>query len=328
MKRAGFTLVELLVVIAIIGMLVGLLLPAVQQARSAARRMSCANNLRQLGLAMLNYESNNRGFPIGMYTFEGDDMVSRGEEHWRNDHCWYSQMGPYIEQTAWYQRIDFTKAMTHIVNEEARRFKIPTYACPEDIGLQENEWDSQRWARFRHNYVVNWGNTNYSQSEKNGVAFRGAPFQSRSKTILSVIKDGLSNTLLMSEVCVIPNNGTGWGGSISDASISLGCAFTGWNPPNSGLADETFLGAINNADYATMRIPSPVSVSTELQVIAARSHHIGGVNRVCCDGSVDFASNSLDAAVWRAMSTACGTSEELEELPVGNEPLFFDTTSH
>ncbi|MDO4584281.1 MAG: DUF1559 domain-containing protein [Planctomycetia bacterium] len=318
MKRAGFTLVELLVVIAIIGMLVGLLLPAVQQARSAARRMSCANNLRQLGLAMLNYESNNRGFPSGMYTFVGDDFSARGVDHWRNDHCWYSQMGPYIEQMAWYQMLNFEKSMSDPVNEAARRVKIPTYACPEDIGLQENEWDSATWARIRHNYVVNWGNTNYSQATKDGVLFRGAPLQPREKTALSVIKDGLSNTLLMSEVRVIPKVESGWGGSISDASISLGCAFTGWNPPNSGLADETYRGCVNNADYAAMGIPSPIGVETEFQVIAARSHHTGGVNRVNCDGSTDFASNSIDAAVWRAMSTARGGTEELEEMPVGN----------
>ncbi|MDO4583126.1 MAG: DUF1559 domain-containing protein [Planctomycetia bacterium] len=313
MKRAGFTLVELLVVIAIIGMLVGLLLPAVQQARSAARRMSCANNLRQLGLAMLNYESNNRGFPIGMYTFAGDDISIRGGEHWRNDHCWYSQMGPYIEQMAWYQMMDFNLSFSHKNNLEPRRIKIPTFACPEDIGLTENEWNSVTWARVRHNYVVNWGNTDYSQKEKEGVAFRGAPFQPREKTALSVVKDGLSNTLLMSEVRIIPHNGDGWGGSISDGSISLGCAFTGWNPPNSGIADETWQGCLNNADYPAMGIPIPISVLTEVQVIVARSHHTGGVNRVHCDGSADFASNSIDAAIWRAMSTAWGGTEELEE---------------
>lgn len=313
-KTSAFTLVELLVVIAIIGMLVGLLLPAVQQVRAAARRMQCLNNLKQLGLAVNNYESTNGGFPIGMYTFDGDNVnaMGRGGDHWRNDHNWYSQMGPYIEQQAWYDMIDFDVSMSMPVNLEARKTKISMFACPADIGLQENEWNSTTWARVRSNYCINFGNTTYGQRTKEGVEFRGAPVRPRQKTPISRIPDGLSNTLLFSEVCVIPTT-TGWGGSISDVSISLGCALTGWNPPNSKVSDETYQGVVNNADYTSMGIPKPVSAAEVNQVITARSHHSGGVNHVLCDGSGDFTSDLIDSAVWRALSSAKGGKKEAQE---------------
>jgi len=312
-KTSAFTLVELLVVIAIIGMLVGLLLPAVQQARAAARRMQCLNNLKQLALGVNNYDSTNSGFPVGMWTFEGDNVnaMGRGGDHWRNDHNWYSQMGPYIEQQAWFDMLDLDISMSMPANLEGRKMKIPSFACPADIGLQENEWTSSTWARVRSNYCINFGNTSYGQKTKSGVEFRGAPVRPRQKTPISRISDGLSNTLLFSEVRVIPTT-TGWGGSISDVSISLGCAFTGWNPPNSKVSDETYQGCVNNADYTGMGIPRPVASAEADQVITARSHHSGGVNYSRCDGSGDFASNLIDSSVWRALSSAKGDKKEAQ----------------
>ena len=306
--RTGFTLVELLVVIAIIGILIGLLLPAVQSVREAARRMQCSNNIKQLALGVMNAESTKKGFMIGMYTFQGDDMSVRSGSHWRNDHCWYSQMGPYIEQQAWYDKMDFDVSFSLEKHKEARRTKIQTFACPSDIGLQQNEWQSDRWARVRSNYCINFGNTNYKQEKKNDVEFRGAPFKPRTVTRLSSIRDGLTNTLMFSETVVIPECGTGWGGSISDCCISLGCAFTGWNPPNSQLSDETYMGVTNNADYAAMGIPKPIAAETEYQVISARSKHSSGVNAARCDASVGFVSNSINPLVWRALSSADGAS--------------------
>ncbi len=304
----AFTLVELLVVIAIIGILIGLLLPAVQSVREAARRMQCSNNMKQLTLAVMNAESVQKGFLIGMYTFQGDDLSVRGGSHWRNDHCWYSQIGPYIEQQAWYDMMDFDVSFSVAKNEQARRMKIQTFACPSDIGLQENEWQSVTWARVRSNYCINFGNTNYKQEAKDGVDFRGAPFKPRKVTRISTIRDGMTNTLMFSENVVIPECGTGWGGSISDCSISLGCAFTGWNPPNSQLSDETYKGCPNNASYTQMKIPEPIGVETEYQVIAARSRHSTGVNAARCDASIGFVSNNISQLVWRALSSADGAS--------------------
>ena len=121
----GFTLVELLVVIAIIGVLIALLLPAVQAAREAARKASCKNNLRQLGLAVLNYESTNGELPPGYEYLAGDEGNVRG-------YSWASRILPYLEQRALYDRIDFNKPVFDDVNIEARIQSIPTLLCPTD----------------------------------------------------------------------------------------------------------------------------------------------------------------------------------------------------
>src|SRR5256885_3272255 len=98
----GFTLIELLVVIAIIAVLIALLLPAVQQAREAARRTQCKNNLKNLGLAMHNYHDTSRQLPPGTVKWVGDPSRTGASVWYYDDHCWYSMMGPYIDQAPWY----------------------------------------------------------------------------------------------------------------------------------------------------------------------------------------------------------------------------------
>ena len=117
-RRAGFTLVELLVVIAIIGILVGLLLPAVQAAREAARRMQCGNNLKQLGLALHNYESATKRLPSGRADITGLSA--------------FGALMPYMEQSNVYQLIDFNVSGTHVNNTAARAAIIQTLLCPSD----------------------------------------------------------------------------------------------------------------------------------------------------------------------------------------------------
>jgi prepilin-type N-terminal cleavage/methylation domain-containing protein len=307
----GFTLVELLVVIAIIGILIALLLPAVQAAREAARRAQCSNQLKQLALGMLNYESAFKGFPPAAISWDGDPM--RGCCGWYDDHGWYTQIGPYIEQQAWYDTINFKVSFSDPSNLQARQTMIGLYACPSDRGLQRNEWESPNWARIRGNYVVNFGNTNYGQTDKEGVPFLGAPFTYRRHTRLAEITDGTSHTLMMGEILVIPElstqaGGAGWGGPLSDFTTSLGGqTFEGWLPPNSPLGDEVARLILPDAAYTVNRIPPPVPASdTKLQTFALRSHHPGGVQASCCDGSVHFFAETIDLQVWRALCTAQG----------------------
>ena len=111
---------------------------------------------------------------------------------------------------------------------------MPMYACPSDIGLQRNEWPIRTWARIRGNYVANAGNTCYGQFDIGDNPFLGAPFGPRDPTPLREITDGTSNTLLMSEIKVVPES-IEWGGPMSDIQTALGGhVFTGWNAPNSG----------------------------------------------------------------------------------------------
>lgn len=328
-RNCGFTLVELLVVIAVIGILVGLLLPAVQAARESARRTQCLNKLKQLSLAMLNYEGAQGGFPPMAQAWTNEDMTRLysvpGPAPWYDAHGWYSMIGPYIEENAWADLIDFDASFSSPVNLQARRTILQIHACPSDIGIQRNEWLSSTWARVRTNYVVNAGNTNYGQYTWGSVEFRGAPFGPRDNTSVSSVTDGLAKTLMMSEIKVLPELGSqgggAWGGPLSDTSTALGGqVFTGWNPPNSGQ-DGIARVIVSAYYYLQNDIPPPCRAPcgvrpgrvlpelqgvSKMQTIVARSHHPSGVNASRCDGSVAFYVDSIDEFVWRALTSAAG----------------------
>jgi len=353
-SSAAFTLVELLVVIAIIGILVALLLPAIQAAREAARRSQCMNNLRQLGVAMLNFEGSNKGLPPMALNWSNKEMNDRYKNAaglpagagWYDDHGWYIPLMPYIEEAGLAGLVNPDKAFSDVSNLAARQQFLPIHSCPSDIGLQRNEWADSNWARVRSNYVVNAGNTVYGQHKLGTcpgtfpacIEFGGAPFVPSKVGKLSRITDGTANTLMMSEVLVLPET-AGWGGPYSDAQTALGGqVFTGFHTPNAQGAEnadalarqgEWWTGRPDvQAGWLAQGLPvaadgdpaDPVSVSSrevppaalvnsnfhKQQHIAARSKHPGGVNASRCDGSVDFVSDSIDRYVWNAMTTAAG----------------------
>jgi prepilin-type N-terminal cleavage/methylation domain-containing protein len=256
-NQKGFTLVELLVVIAIIGVLVALLLPAIQAAREAARRTQCANNLKQLSLAHLNYESTFKGFvPMAKFWNNADYNAAYppapggGDSSpggWYDDHGWYIPLMPYLEQAGLKNLANPDQSFSAAVNYAARTAYVAMHACASDIGLQTNEFPpnpaAPTWARVRSNYVVNAGNTVYGQHDMyapgnaNYTLFGGAPFGPVKVTPLAKITDGTANTLMMAEIIVLPTT-TGWGGPYSDAQTALGGqVFTGWQTPNYAGAD-------------------------------------------------------------------------------------------
>ena len=219
--HGGFTLVELLVVIAIIGILIALLLPAINAAREAGRRTKCQNQLKQLSLAMINFENNRGGFPAMAMGWVGHPFHSSGPGSWYDDHGWYSQIGEFIEEKGWSKWINVTVSLSDPSNAAPRRYKNAMFACPSDRGLQRNQWDSDDWARIRGNYVVNAGNTNYGQTTLGGVQFLGAPFTYINKTPLNKIVDGLAHTLMMSEVLVLPELPSQAGGGLGRPALGL-----------------------------------------------------------------------------------------------------------
>jgi prepilin-type N-terminal cleavage/methylation domain-containing protein len=320
----AFTLVELLVVVAIIGVLIALLLPAIQAAREAARRAQCANNLRQLTHAIINYESNQKGFPPMAMSLDQDhfNAFQPGPGGWWTGHSWYSLIAPYIGNDPWASIINLQVSWCHANNNQARRVYLQLHECPSDIGLQQNEWGSSNWGRYLTNYVVNAGNTNYGQRNMPDAAFLGAPFAGVSKTPLSKIVDGTANTLMMSEVVVLKAS-MPFGGTYAQTTVSeAGQIFTGYNTPNSQIPDGIGHGRFGALPAATaiarfmeQGVPVPVVAGPDGDpfptYIAARSKHRGGVNATRCDGAVGFYSDTIGENVWRALTTAAGGASGL-----------------
>ena len=309
----GFTLVELLVVITIIGILIALLLPAVQAAREAARRMQCGNNMKQLALGMHNYHSSMAELPFG--TMYWNDKQRSGYA-FCIDHGWYSQMGPFIEQQTWFDMINFNVPFTgETTNFNARKVLVACMGCPS-CGLTVQHPNNELWHRYKGNYAVNFGNTNYGQTTKSSIPFLGAPFKPKRSSRFDDITDGLSNTLLMAEIISTtdaPNSGdpaSDWWGALSETSASEGGqTFEGWLTPNSPAYDEVGkcppTDGLNGIPGCTP-IGEDYSTQYPLQTFAARSHHPGGVNASLCDGSVQFFGDTIALDVWRALSSARG----------------------
>ena len=156
---------------------------------------------------------------------------------------------PYVEQAGLKNLVDPKRSFSDRLSSECSQGHDPHVCLPSDIGLQTNEWETgpgvpiRQWARVRGNYVVNAGNTVYGQHDLNAVGsanyvpFGGAPFAPVRVTPLAKITDGTANTLMMSEVIVLPST-VGWGGPYSDIQTALGGqVFTGWQIPNSAAAD-------------------------------------------------------------------------------------------
>ena len=294
--RAGLTLVELLVVIAIIGILVALLLPAVQFAREAARRMQCGNNMRQICTAMHTYHDSQRTFPVGAYGC-----------------CWGTwqvAIMPQMENGTLYDRYDHggkydTSDLSYCYsgwrNTAVTTQRLISHTCPSDTPQAPIKTPQGRMTS--HNYAVNYGNTTYSQVLFKGIRFGGAPFTAQgippAAFGFNEIQDGVSNTLMIGEV----RQGTGydlrgftwWG----DAS-----GFETFYPPNTLVADRLY-----SSVYCSNQLPNPpcaVSSSGYPTIFSARSRHPGGVQVGFCDAAIRFVSNSVDHNVWRGLGTTRG----------------------
>ncbi len=283
--RGGFTLVELLVVIAIIGVLVGLLLPAVQAAREAARRMQCTNHLRQLGLAVHNYESANRRLPSGWIASN-----PHGEPGWG----WAAALLPYMEGNNLHQQIDFALPIADTRHALVRTTVIPTFLCPSDTGPDLFEiaaGDGHDHDHEHSNFSVDQGSGKLFQVSKSNLVgmfgsfeIESAPykgngmFYGNSRIKFSDVSDGLSNTLMSGERSS-RLGGSLWQGNIPAAAEPhariVGVADHGPNDPHAHFDDFS-------------------------------SYHTGGVNFMRADVSVSFISNSIDTSVYQAMSTRAG----------------------
>ena len=263
----GFTLVELLVVIAIIGILAGLLLPAIQQAREAARRTSCGSNLMQLGLAAHHYEFNMEHFPPGVTNADGPIRNEAIGQHV----SWVVQVLPYIEQNAAYDRFDQELGAYAPANKQIREHGIGILRCPSDPNRSDIGPKMTSYFGCHHD-------TESAIDEKNnGLLFLN------SKVRFSDIYDGSSHTILIGE-------------GINDKESFGWVSGTRWTLRNTGKFDMS-LYQRRNATTAQ----APATPPSSLHVGGFGSYHFGGATFVFADGSTRFIARDTDPVVYQHM---------------------------
>ena len=320
----GFTLVELLVVIAIIGMLVALLLPAVQSAREAARRTQCLNGIRQSTLGVANYESANRRYPTSFDVPRGTTVRGSWSIH--------AKIMPMLEEAAAFSQIDFDSDWHGQVAVGVPAFAVPSFSCPSDYQAGLRFLDDQPYVHST-SYGFNMGSW-LVHDPTTGQTGDGA-FRVNKPTSPKTFRDGLSKTLCISEVKSFTpyvRNASSINESLPTTAahfrgvsgqLKLGPAkenntghtvwcdgrvhhagFTTVFPPNTEVPFEHD-GQTYDIDYTSQQEGRDLSRPT-YSAVTSRSYHEGGVNVGNMDGSVHFISDGIDVFVWRAMGTAGG----------------------
>jgi prepilin-type N-terminal cleavage/methylation domain-containing protein/prepilin-type processing-associated H-X9-DG protein len=337
--RRAFTLIELLVVIAIIGVLIALLLPAVQAAREAARRAQCTNNLKQLGIAIHNYHDIHNSLPPGRIA---SATCGRGFFIGCQNTPWFSMMLPQIEQQALYDAFNadlgaegfrgpgLSVAAGYFANATVGATKIDTFQCPSDEERRFRISTSYLGGVLsgptpsKGNYAVNWGNTYWGQDQPDPMAlltdpiagtparFLPSAFGHVGKVNFASIRDGLSNTVVVSEIvqgAESDQRGVIW------SSLMGGGSFTTRFAPNQfrdyyGLEDgaDRLNDTVFCVDEPANGLPCVPAVGSErLRTFSgAKSRHPGGVNVLFGDGSVRFVKQTISHPVWVALGTIKG----------------------
>ncbi|MHC2068804.1 DUF1559 family PulG-like putative transporter [Bremerella sp. T1] len=291
--RRGFTLVELLVVIAIIGVLIALLLPAVQQAREAARRMQCTNNLKQLGIALHTYNDTYRTLPMGVL----------------EKHNWRVAVLPYLEQNNLYDQLDFsenfrgdqTTANTPLLSENA----VEMFVCPSSPldPVMNPGWNGNNYQYHHYMGVSGAVGTSVGTCQKfYGWNCDNGPFSVNKKVRLAELTDGTSNTMIVgeqSERVKYTGSGVGSWPFAEGKTMSPGGYHGGWEGP--GNLSETgsqygIMSGIVPIQYgpnATCPDPWDCGYCYINSTILA-SAHPGGINILLADGSVRFIPETID----------------------------------
>jgi prepilin-type N-terminal cleavage/methylation domain-containing protein len=314
LSRHGFTLVELLVVIAIIGILVGLLLPAVQAAREAARRMQCGNNVKQLGLALHNYESANKRMPAGR-----SPSVNLST---------FAALMPYLEQPAIFEATDFGLASTHPRNDLPRGATVSALLCPSDkvSVIPVAGWAGTNYRTNQGATILNSAPSTVSGGVNFGMPEPNGPLVPALFKRFSAVTDGLSNTAAFSEHGI---------GDFSNAVSTPTDTFRPGTYPNtldeavqhcnainvldlslqgnSNIGAPWLSGGHSTTNYFHVAPPNGRSCMFPPQRIAtsAQSYHTGGVQVGRCDGSVSFVSQNIDTLIWRALGSIDGGESNL-----------------
>ena len=271
-KNAAFTLVELLVVIAIIGVLVALLLPAVQAAREAARRVSCVNNLTQLILAVQNYEMAYRAYPPGTLEKKGPIVSEPKGYH----HNWLSRLLPYMEEKNTYNHIDFTAGVYDEKNAIVRKVHIPTFVCPSVAAPVPQDLAVTCYAGVHHDVDA------AIDADNHGVFFLNSALRYED------ISDGSAHTLFIGEKHPDQQSDLGW------------MSGTRWTLRNTGTPLNAENHERNRRQYAG--VPASEKSSPAVIVGGFSSPHPGGANFALGDGHVQFMSETISQDVYQQLA--------------------------
>ena len=270
-RRKGFTLIELLVVIAIIAVLVGLLVPAVQKVREAANRMSCTNNLKQIGLALHNHNDTFGSFPAGYMDFQSQVI---NPANLGTGWGWASRILPFVEQDNLFRAIRFDKMIADPLNAPTRSQVVKTFLCPSDNHTQAFRTDGNSVEVGPSNYVGMFGSREMAEDPGRG---EGCFFRN-SRIRISDLSDGSSNTLMVGE-------------------------------RTSRLCKSTWAGFVLGAVTFPVGDPDDPPHTPNGQKLHAEdfaSNHTGGVNFLQGDGAVRMIKNSIRPAAWVALGTRAG----------------------
>lgn len=291
--RRGFTLIELLVVIAIIAILVALLLPAVQNAREAARRTQCRNNLKQIGVALHNYHTSHNVFPPGYISGATYPATTNG---W----SWCTMLLPSLDQAPLYNTINLQLPVEHAANLAAAAASLPVFLCPSDqtgagtFPITDAVGNVVIPAAAAMSYAATVGD---DSSEADGLTGNGTIYRN-SNTKISDIVDGTSTTVLVGDRAWGYSNGT-WSGAPNNALVRAGQL----NPWKFATATSPVFTLVHN-NWINILTDSDGGLDD------FSSLHTGGVQLLFADGSVRFIANiTIDGPLRRAfwgMGTRAG----------------------